>query len=124
MDNNFWFFVAENVKHMVETKEKRKTWWCVDRRCKVGDKAFLYKRLEGILCYFEILEINDSQDFCRAYGMQTGLVKILKIFKEPVTAKLLKSTPIVKDEKFVSRNFHGKSFVIRNEESVKAILSL
>lgn len=124
MDNNFWFFVADNVKHMADVKERSKTWWCVDRRCKIGDKAFLYKTLQGVICYFEILEVNDSEKFCELYGMQTGLIKIIKKFKTPITAKVLKSTPIVKVERFISRNFHGKSFIIKNEESVKAILSL
>ena len=122
--NNFWFFVAENTKHMTVVKERSNSWWCVDRKCKIGDKAFLYKRLEGIVCYFEILGINDSQDICSSYGMDTGLIKILKHFKEPITAKILKSTPIVADETFVRRNFQGKSFVIKNEETVKTILAL
>jgi hypothetical protein len=36
----------------------------------------------------------------------------------------MKTIPIVEDESFVRRKFQGKSFVIKNEETVKRILSL
>ena len=123
MDNTFWLFVAQNTGHMTEVRERRYSGGCVDRKCKIGDKAFLYKCVEGVKCYFEIVEINDSQDICGSYGMGTGLIRILKSFKEPIAATIMKTTPIVEDESFVRRKLHGKSFVIKNEETVKRILS-
>ncbi len=124
MNKTSWFFIAHSIRHMNQVKENEETWWCVDRRCIKGDKAFLYKPQEGVICYFEILEMNNSQLFCKSYGMETGLIKILKLFKEPISAKKLKTYPILKKEPFIAKNFQGKSFVIREEASVRKMLSL
>ena len=71
-ESNTWLLVAHNVLHLERTKAGAVTWWCVKRDAAVGDKCFLYRPAIGVVLYFEILNLEPSQQgFCNAYAMAT-----------------------------------------------------
>jgi hypothetical protein len=56
--------------------------------------------------------------------MATAKIKVLNVFDPPISSKMLKSSPVVRNESFVRRNFQGKSFTLFSDETEKAILDL
>jgi len=119
-----WMLVTSEFYHLLHAKEYDETWWCVDKRCKPKDKAFLFKINTGIVLYFEILELTEAQPRCKAYGMGTAKIKVINIFRHPITAKKIKSIITAKAEQFVAKNFHGKSFMIKHEKTPNVIMSM
>ena len=89
----------------------------------MGDRCFVYKPLTGIVLYFEVLRLTEPLGFCTGFEMATAQVKILKIFEPPITAKALKRSPEIRQEKFVTKNFQGKAFAIQ-ENAARSILVL
>jgi hypothetical protein len=79
--------------------------------------------LTGIILFLEALGPAQQQGFCDAYGMATAKVRVLKVFDPPITAKTLKRTVEIKNQRFVRHNFQGKSFDV-DDGAAKAILSL
>jgi hypothetical protein len=122
-DGKSWLLVAWNVLHLTEAKKADTTWWCVDRRCAVGERCFIYKPSKGMLLFFEVLKINESQGFCRSFGMATAEIKIVEIFEPPITARALKQVKEISQANFVKKNFQGKAFAIENQLT-KAVLKL
>lgn len=111
-----WLLVAHNVLHLNDAKAGSDTWWCVTRDAAVGDKCFLYKPLTGIILYFEVLRMIQPQGFCSSYAMATAQVRILKVFKPPLTAKALRSSSKIRKQGFVhlfDENFKGKLFILK-----------
>lgn len=119
-----WLLVADYVLHMEKVEDNDNSWWCVDRKCKPGDRAFLYKTLKGILCYFEIIELITDQDYCKSFAMNTAKIAILNVFEKPIKSKELKAIATTKNEPFIRRNFQAKSFIIRDESLPNEILFL
>jgi hypothetical protein len=110
---NNWVFVTHTPLHLVRLKAGNESWWCVDRRCKAGEQAFIYKPLTGIILHLKILELSKTPElFCDTYQMATAKIKVLNVFDPPITSKQLKSSKIVRSEQFVRRNFQGKSFLL------------
>jgi hypothetical protein len=124
MENNYWLFVINELRHLSEIKENEESWWCISRGCNKGDSAFLYKAGVGIVCYFEVIELMESNTFCSAYGMKTAEVKILKSFNPPIKSNELKLINAVRSEKFIKRNFQSKEFRIKNNAIINSILSI
>lgn len=119
-----WLLVAQSTMHLDILRDGEDSWWCVDRKCKPGERAFIYRTAIGIILQLEILEIlHRPEAACTSYGMMPARVKILNVFQPPITSKDLKSS-VVRDEGFVRRNFQGKSFVFTSQESPGAILAL
>lgn len=119
----YWILIAHETLHMPDIKQGEESWWCVDRKSKIGEKSFLYKPLKGITHYFEILEIINSKDICLCYAMNSARIKILKQFEPPITAKMLKRIKEAREEEFIRKNFQGKSFIITNPLVVKKIIN-
>lgn len=119
-----WFLVAHEVHHLPERRRGERTWWCVDRRSTPGDRAFVYKPLRGILCLFEILQLDTDQLFCKSFGMATASVRILRVFDPPIPARTLRAIPGVRQEGFSRRNFQGRSFRILSDRVPEAILAI
>jgi len=122
---NTWLFVAHNTLHLEYLNSGEESWWCVDRQCKPGEIAFVYRPLYGIARRLEILELSKKTEmFCNAYGMATARIKVLNLFSPPITPKMLKTVRELKDEAFVRRNFQGKSFLLRSRAAGEAILKI
>ena len=122
---NTWLFVAHVLLHLSSLKVGEKSWWCVDRRCKAGEKAIIYQPHKGVRLLVEILDFSARPEgFCTGYAMNTANVKLLQIFDPPVTAKQLKSSKYVNGEGFIGKNFQGKAFLIRSPQAFKAIISM
>lgn len=119
-----WLFVAHTLLHLDELKAGEKSWWCVDRRCNPGDKAFIYQPLKGIILHFEILEfLKQPEPFCNSFQMGTAEIRVLDVFAPPVSSKDLKVSA-ARNEGFIRRNFQGKAFAFTSEQSPAAILTL
>ncbi len=67
--SSVWLFVVHNARHMLKVETMDQTNWCVSRKAKEGDRAFLYQSLKGIICFFEIIEKTESESFCNSYGI-------------------------------------------------------
>jgi len=119
-----WLLVTDDIQHLEHSRLGELTWWCVDRKSKEGDRVFLYKTLTGIVCLFEIKQFIAQQDYCKIFRMDRAQVKVLKVFKPPISAKALREARYVRLEPFIKRNFHGKSFLIRSENTYEQILLL
>ena len=120
-----WLFVVHVLLHLSSLKAGEKSWWCVDRRSKPGEKAFIYQPLRGVRLLVEILDFSARPEgFCNGFAMATANIKVLKIFDPPVKAKQLKSSKIIGSEGFIGKNFQGKAFLVRSEQAVKAIISM
>jgi len=120
-----WLFVAHTVFHLHRLSVGVESWRCGDRNCKAGERAFIYKPLHGIFLHFEILELlKKAELFCDNFQMATAKIKVLNVFDPPISSKMLKSSPVVRNESFVRRNFQGKSFTLFSDETEKAILDL
>lgn len=125
-DGRSWLLVAWNILHLNELAKAQMSWWCVDRRCKVGDKCFVYKPSKGIVLLFEIKKVNETQAFCRSFGMATAEMRILKVFDPPITAKEMKQSDEIslREANFIKRSFQGKAFSLADMKVVRAILKL
>ncbi|HWU40667.1 MAG TPA: hypothetical protein VN203_23720 [Candidatus Acidoferrum sp.] len=119
-----WLFVAHDLLHLTSANTGDLTWWCVDRRAKERDRAFVYQPLTGIVCAVEIVELVARHGLCDSYGMATGQVRILKTFDPPIPPKILKDERYVRMESFVRRNFQAKAFQISSKAVYDRILSL
>ena len=119
-----WFFVAPDLLHLASASTGELTWWCVDRRAKEGDRAFVYKPPTGIVCAFEIVELVPRHGLCDTFGMATGRVLVLKTFDPPIPPKILKAERYIRREPFTRRNFQGKSFRISSDAIYALILAL
>lgn len=124
MVNNQWLFVINELKHLSDIKENEETWWCVSQGCNKNDGAFLYRAKVGIIFYFEVIELMESNAFCNAYGMKTARIKILKSFNPPIKSHELKLINSIRSEKFMRRNFQSKEFNIINSNIINSILSI
>src|ERR1017187_17828 len=83
-----WVFIAHTVLHLADLKAGEESWWYVDRSCKPGEKAFIYRPLKGIILYLEILELLKPGDtFCNSYQMGTAQIKLLNVFDPPISSK-------------------------------------
>lgn len=119
-----WVFIAHTVLHLADLKAGEESWWCVDRSCKPGEKAFIYRPLKGIILYLEILELLKPGDtFCNSYQMGTAQIKLLNVFDPPISSKELKASA-ARNEGFIRRNFQGKAFVLNSEKTPAVILAL
>src|ERR1017187_6683701 len=119
-----WLFVTRTTLHLERLKSGEESWWCVDRRCKPGERAFIYKALNGIFLHLEILELLKQPElFCNSYKMATARIKVLNVFDPPVSPKHLKASAVLSAEGFVRGNFQGKSFVLFNK-TPRAIIAL
>jgi hypothetical protein len=78
-----------------------------------GDKCFVYKLQTGIVLYFEIVRVMERRSFCDGFSMATAEVKILKVFRPPITPTNLKSSPQTREEGFARCNFQGKAFALQ-----------
>ncbi|HEV2379219.1 MAG TPA: hypothetical protein VG206_05415 [Terriglobia bacterium] len=122
-----WLFVVRTPFHLAEVKAGEKTWWCADRRCKRGDRAFIYVPLEGVRWFLRVIDVLDpsqSQTFCESFKMATVVAKILNVFTPPIKARQLRADPNVRLEGFVGRNFQAKAFMIRSDAATDAILAI
>lgn len=117
-----WLFVVHNPQHLLDLKKGDQTWWCVDRRCKTGDRAFIYRPLKGIALLLKIVGETAPNPFCNSFSMNTAAVAIVKVFDPPIPARALRSK--LRDQNFVRRNFQGTAFEIHSPAVTKAILSL
>jgi hypothetical protein len=120
-----WLFVVNAVLHLSDITVGSETWWCVDRRCKTGDNAFIYKPLKGVILRLQVLGVSmKSEMFCESFHMATARVKLLDVFDPPVTARDLKSSPRIRVENFVRGNFQGTSFAVVSDEVPNEIVSI
>lgn len=117
-----WLFVVRNPKHLLDLKKGDHTWWCVDRRCKPGDRAFIYRPLKGISMFLKIIDPAPPNSFCTSFSMNTAMVEIARVFDPPISARTLRSN--LSDANFVRRNFQGTAFEIHSLAVTKSILSL
>jgi hypothetical protein len=121
---NWWLFVAHDIMHLESVKSGESTWWCVSRLAVTGDQCFVYKPLWGVLLHFQVLRpAKNVQMFCSGFAMATAEVKVLEVFEPPITAKDLKTSPTVRQEGFMRRNFQGGSFRV-GEPAAMDILKL
>ena|ERR1017187_8317597 len=122
--NITWLFVTHTTLHLERLKKGDESWWCVDRGCKLGERAFIYKALNGIFLYFEILELPKTPEmFCNSYQMATARIKVLNVFDPPISSKQLKASEVIRAEGFVRRNFQGKSFALQ-PKTPRAIIAI
>jgi hypothetical protein len=122
---NTWLFVVQRTHHLEHLRVGDQSWWCVDRNCRPGQKAFLYQRKKGVVFELEILELLESaEQLCKAYQMNTARVRILSAFVPPITSKALKGSRVIRNERFVRLNFQGKSFSLESRDTAPAILAL
>ncbi len=119
-----WVFIVRNPKHLIDLKTGDKSWWCADRRCKVGDRAFIYRPLKGIAMLVKIVGYAPSKPYCISFGMNTAAIEVLRIIDPSITARALKTAAGTRNANFVCRNFQGTSFLIESAAITKAILAL
>jgi hypothetical protein len=119
-----WLLVAHNVLHLEGSRDGQSTWWCVDRRCKRGDRVFVYKPRSGILVFCEIVGEAEPQGYCEGFAMNTVKVKIVRRFDPPIPAGVIRNTRYARLENCVRRSFQGKAFKLKFPETVDAILGI
>jgi len=117
-----WLFVVRNPQHLLDFQKGDETWWCVDRRCKTGDRAFIYRPLKGIAMLIKVVGDAPPNPFCSSFSMNTARIEVVKVFDPPITARTLRYR--LRDANFVRRNFQGTSFEIQSPAVTKAILAI
>lgn len=119
-----WLFVVHAPLHLADLKLGEESWWCVDRRCRPGEIALVYRPLRGVICLFRIVKFTTAQSFCNSYAMGTTGIEMLQVFEPPISAKQLRSASGVRGEALLRKNFQGKSFPLSSLNVVQAVTAL
>lgn len=114
MDSARFYIVAEQG-HLAELAEGDETWWCVAAASHPGDLAFVYLKGVGVSFVLEFLDFQETSDYCRAFGMRTGTVKLLRALDEPISYRQLCSHPLLRGMRAVRRNFQSRWVEIEPE---------
>ena len=107
--------------------------WCVPSIATIDDIILLYcprsvdDKRQGVFAEARISRAPSANDQnnsrCSGYGLLYVPIEVQRRFLSPVTAKDMKSDPVLKTASFIRRNFQGTSFQLQ-EASYKRILAL
>lgn len=96
------------------------SYWCVFRSQKVksGDLLALYKTQYGVTQIYEITAASaeTGQFDCNMRGMVTVPIRLVLNMEHPVSAKHMKSNPVLCKSGPVGRNFQATCFTLSYEE--------
>lgn len=98
------------------------TYWCVQKTADIGDKIILYRprnvdyKNHGIFAEAIMLDVadnsNDERGHCSKYGLFYAPIKIVNRFNPYLTAKEMKSDPLLQNSNFVRKSFQFTTIAI------------
>jgi hypothetical protein len=109
------FYIVADQGHLAEHTEGDETWWCVAAASRPGELAFVYVKGLGVCFVLEFLEFQETSEYCRAYGMRTGTVKLVRVLDEPISSRQFSSHPLLRGMRAVRRNFQSRWVEIEQE---------
>jgi hypothetical protein len=109
-------YVTGDIKHLASIAEGERTWWCVAKASEPGDIGALYQTRIGVCFLFKFLEFEESNDYCKSFGMATGHIEMLRVFSPPVGSSELRLHAKLRHLKAVRRNFQNRWFEVEEDQ--------
>jgi len=109
------FYIVADEGHLGGLSEGDESWWCVAADSRSRELGFVYVKGAGVRFVLEFLDFQETTDYCSAYGMRTGTVKLLRILEEPISSRQLSSHPLLRGMRAVRRNFQSRWVDIEQE---------